>query len=328
MLARRSTQVLTAAAALVLFAGCSSMSAFAPKPSTPQNAERSLTGGHIASFNSCPDSSAIVYISDDNNNVINIYTAPFAGQSPCGSLTGLDIPEGLFVDTNHDLYVANFLGDDILVFRRGSTSYYNTYFDNLYNYVMDVTKAPDGTVIAANFQNQNSGFTGSLSTWLSGPKGGTFVGNFLNAQYVDSYFVAAQQNGTVYFNTQSAIYTTRCPLGKCSAFRSTGASLSNPPGGLRSDNGDGLVAVDQGLSQLNTYKTYSTSPEPISRCSIGSYPIGIDFDESQHNIFVADSGSNEGIEYTYPGCALVGTVPGSSRGRPVGVAYDYAVSRK
>jgi len=327
MLVPRSTQLLSAAAALALFAGCSSMSAIGPNPSTAQNVERSPTGGHFASFNSCPDSSAIVYISDDNNNVINIYTAPFAGQSPCGSLSDIDIAEGLFVDTNHDLYVANFLGDDVLVFKRGSTIHYNKYFDNLYNFVMDVAKAPDGTIIAANFQNQNSGFTGSLSTWLSGPNGGTYVGNFPNAQYVDSYFVTVQQNGGVYFNTQSAIYATHCPFGECSAFESTGGSLTRP-GGLRAGNGNGLVAVDQSLSQLFTYKTYNTSPRPVSRCSIGSYPIGIDFDTSHQHIFVTDTGSNEGIEYTYPGCALVGTVPGSSHGNPVGVAYDNAVSRK
>lgn len=60
-----------------------------------------------------------MYVSDYNNDVINVYKGNLAGQAPCGHIGShatLSAPDGLFVQVKtHDLYVAN----------RGVTSSFN-----------------------------------------------------------------------------------------------------------------------------------------------------------------------------------------------------------
>src|SRR5471030_618860 len=125
-------QALSAAAALVLLAGCSSGSALAPKmPSSTQSHVHSVMGRstsvlgpagmlrlnrharagyHGASFNACPATGILVYVSDAADNTVNIFAGNLAGQSACGILTGFVEPQGLAVHDDN-LYVANTVGD-------------------------------------------------------------------------------------------------------------------------------------------------------------------------------------------------------------------------
>jgi hypothetical protein len=91
---------------LAVLAGCSGGSAIVPKTPTPHGHAHFLmgripvavsamgmlkvnlnTGNHLKAFNHCPATGPIVYISDFNNSVINIYKGtlpakPLADNSP------------------------------------------------------------------------------------------------------------------------------------------------------------------------------------------------------------------------------------------------------
>jgi hypothetical protein len=335
---------LIVAAAIALLAGCAdnaalNSSAFvppAPARSTMARQPIAITPygmlrisshavRHFTSFNNCPASGDIEYISDFGNSVINVYKGTFAGQSRCGRLAGSGIsqPEGLFVYTaTHDLYVANTGGFDILVFHRGATTPYATLTDPGGQFPVDVTRASDGTVIASNSYATNGLENGSISTW----KSGTFVGNFPMVHDILGEFVTVQKNGTLYFNDidltgAGLLWTGNCPLGVCGKFTSTGAATV-VPGGLRSADQEDVLQIDQAVG--GALITYESFPNGTS-CAIGAGdPDGLDLNWSQHHVFYADAVNNVGGEMQYPACTLIGTVPGNPAGLPIGIAVDPA----
>jgi hypothetical protein len=285
--------------------------------------------GQRESFNRCPAAGPIVYMSDFNFSVVNIYTVPFVGQQPCGQISGTLVnPQGLFVRRNHDLYVASTGTYNVQVFHRGSSKPYNTYTDTVdgLQFPGDVTVSKDGTIIASNLSTANLYQGGSISTWIRGGRGGTFVGNFPMINAYPGMFVTVQKNGAMYFddvdsNTgEGPIWAGNCPLGVCGTFKSTGA-VAAFPGGLRSADDEDVVQLDQTALRLKTFEHF-----PFGKsCNLSgeSDPVGFDINRHQHHVFVADANLDVGVELTYPGCVLIGTVPGNPGGLPIGIAKDY-----
>jgi hypothetical protein len=342
-----SIQALCAASALALLVACSTGSTTAPRPSAPQGHIRSQmrrlpvaissigphdvhrnTGRLFTSFDHCPATGRIEYISDFTNNVINIYSGKFAGQRPCGRLSGngISLPQGLFVGglPSHDLYVANTGGFNILVFHRGAKSPFEKFVDPTGQYPVDVTVAGDGTVIASNLYDVSGSENGSISTWTAN---GTFVGNFPMVNDILGAFVTVQSNGTLYFNDvdQSSgaglLWTGSCPLGACGPFSSTGATTVFP-GGLRSADSEDVVQIDQLAPLGGALITYEQFPNGLSCALGGGEPDGMDINRPQFDVYYADAVNDVGVEIKYPSCTPLGTVPGNLGGLLVGVALD------
>jgi hypothetical protein len=283
------------------------------------------TGGHFTSFDACPKSGTIEYVSDYSNGVVNIYRGKFAGQAPCGQIAGLSKPQGMFVKgSTHDLYVANTGANDVAVFHRGGTTPYKTFTDPGVQNPDDVTVARDGTVIAANIFQPMGHEQGSISTWHGD---GTFVGNFPMPNSFEGLYVTVQKNGTLYYNdvdfTSGAglLWTGSCPKGACGTFTSTGATTAYP-GGLRSAAGEDLLQIDQNAPGGGALITYESFPTGTS-CAIGAGdPDAMDLNKTQHHVFYADALNDVGGEMSYPSCAPIGTVPGNAGGLPIGAAVD------
>jgi hypothetical protein len=314
---------LVATVALLSLAGCSGggSSSIAPKPASLERAAH-----RFASFDSCPASGPIKYVSDFNNNLIQIFVGKFAGQAPCGQLTSkLASPWGLFVlPSSHDLYVANYGAQDIVVFHRGQSAPYNAYTDPGFEDPVDVTVARDGTVIATNQTRPNHPIRGSISTWIGGPNGGTFVGNFPMTSGSEGQYLTVQRNGTVYFDdlvgqtTAGALWFLSCPAGACGAQTQVAGVSFNVPGGLGSDNTEDLLAVN-GLGTAETFELPNPNPKTFA---LAGAPIAMAINELDHHWFVTDVNDNDAAEYTYPGGKLVGTVPGNANGDLMGIAVD------
>ena len=341
-----SLQAFSAAAVIGVLAGCASGTALAPHPSTVQSHSHSTSGRipvalsprvllklrlapphHYASFDACPATGTIEYLSDYSNNVVNIYKGKFAGQAPCGQLapSGMSNPQGMFVKAStHNLYVANTGGHDILVFHRGATTPFKTYTDPGTQNPDDITVAKDGTVIAANIFQANFQEAGSISTWH---KDGSFVGNFPMPNSFEGLYVTVQKDGTLYYNDvdltsgSGLLWTGSCPNGACGAFASTGATTSFP-GGLRSADGEDVVQIDQNAPGGGALVTYESFPTGTS-CAIGAGdPDAMDINATQHHVFYADALNDGGGEISYPSCGAIGTVPGNANGLPIGAAVD------
>jgi hypothetical protein len=340
-------RALTVPAGIALLVGCSGggSNAIAPKPTAPHGDVNSpmsralavlgrlgalnvdvISVHHYKSYDACPATGPIKYASDDNDNVINIYTGTFAGQAPCGQIASglLNFPFGLYVKTDtHDLYVAN--EGDVLVFHRGKTTPYNAYVDPSIQATNDVTVAKDGTVIASNLGQIGGPEAGSISTWLPGPSGGTFVGNFPMTNDIEGGFITVQKNGLVYFNDQDAttlhgvLWSTSCPAGACGAQTQIAGVSFGFPGGLGSDATEDLIAADSEPPSADTFELPNPNPKTFPLTGI---IFGMAINQGDNHWFVADALNNYAAEYSYPGGKLVGTVPGNFGGNLVGIAID------
>jgi len=340
-------QALCAVAATIFLAGCAGngSSAIAPTPVSPESAvhfpggavpsavgrlgllrHNPNTGHHFVSFDSFPATGPIEYASDGTNNVINIYAGDFAGQAPCGQIatTLLNFPFGLFVKIGtHDLYVAN--ASDVLVFHRGKMMPYNTYTDPSGQVPNDVTVAKDGTIIVSNIGQFNGREAGSISTWVKGPNGGTFVGNFPMTNDIQGGFITAQKNGTVFFDDQDAttrhgaVWSLSCPAGHCGTQTQVAGVSLGAPGGLGSDSTDDLLVTDSQPGNAETFELPNPNPMTFPLAGI---VFGMAMSQGDTHWFVADALDNEAAEYSYPSGSLIGTVPGNSFGNLDGIAID------
>jgi hypothetical protein len=317
-------QLIVAVAATAMFAGCSGhgSSALGPGPVSPASTR------HLASFYSCPASGSIKYVADDRLNAIYIYSGRLSGQSPCGQIASaaLNIPTGLHVQAaTHDLYVANKYGHDVLVFHRGDVTPYNTYTDPTGQLPIDITVAPDGTVLASNYTNPSQSEAGSISTWIGGPSGGTFVGNFPETNSEQGAYIAVKKNGTVYFDDvdrhilQGFVWTVSCPAGACGVQTRVRGVVLQFPGGIAFDSAGDLLVTDVFAATADTFEL----PNPVpSTFSMAGRPWDMIISTGGRNIFTFNSFLNEAVEYSYPGGALIGSVSGVSGGAISGVAVD------
>jgi DNA-binding beta-propeller fold protein YncE len=314
--------------ALALLSGCSSSSgsaAIAPSvlaPIHPVSQMRTLP-----SFYRCPSHGGLKYVSDYNNNAIDIYAGNFNGQAPCGVLTShVSAPWGMSVDAaTHDLYVANDFGHDIIVFHRGQTMPYDTYTDPTGQDPVDVVLAADGTVIASNLVRENLLEDGSLSTWIAGPNGGSFVANFAMPTGGVGQFLAVRADGTVFFDKLEgqtdigSLWSVSCPAGACGSMTEViGATLAGPTG-LAFDSGGDLRLDEAGSGLADTFELPRTRAKSFQ--VMGS-PTGLAINDFEHHWFIADGLDNQAEEYLYPGGTLIGVVAGNSGGGTFGVAVD------
>jgi hypothetical protein len=271
-------------------------------------------------------------VSDFNGSLIDVFAGSFAGQGPCAQITsGVANPWGLFVErATHDLYVADVTRHQVLVFHRGQLTAYNAYKDPTGRQkIIDITVADDGTVFASNANQASGPEDGSISTWIKGPHGGTFVGNFPMKNDIEGLYITVKKNGTVYFSNldphgHGTLWTVKCPAGACGAQTQVPGVSFHFPGGMRINSTNDLLAVDQTAHTLETYELPNTNPAAFS---LNGYPTGMDFDELSQRVFIADTEGGGGAEYTYPGGVLVGTVLVNHGAYVVGIAVDPSNTR-
>ena len=219
--------------------------------------------------------------------------------------------------------MANFRGNNIVVFHRGQLTPYNSYVDPSGQRPSDVTVAPDGTVIAAN---QDC----TLSTWIAGPNGGTFIGTFSKPACSGAgiTFVAVQKSGTLYYvagggATRAKLWSVSCPGGNCSVpTRVPGAHVDYFGSGVAADSAGNVLAVKLSANgKNNKLATFDLpNPKPKIMDLAPGFPYGIAINEQDHLLFVAvNTGATE---YIYPGGKVIGTVSGNPGGAMDGIAID------
>jgi DNA-binding beta-propeller fold protein YncE len=323
-------QPVGALASLIMLAGCSHGGplSIAPSRVLPQSHSSSIAErASLRSFDACPAKGPIEYVADANHNIINTYSGRFAGQAACGAFASqLHSPLGLYVQVSaHDLYVANEVVGNILVFHRGGVIPYDVYSDLGYS-PTDVAVAADGTLIAANINC-------TLSTWIVGPNGGTPVGHFAmpncNRGFV---FLAIKHDGNIYytdngsFPSRGTLWSVTCPAGACGApTRVAGVRLGFASAGIAIDSTGDVTAVrlSRGGRDNRAFTFELPNPKPIALPLLPGQPMGLAIDPLDHHLFVTDTNANTATEYSYPDGHVVGSVVGEpNNGFPSGIAVD------
>jgi hypothetical protein len=271
---------------------------------------------------SCAKKGPVVYASDIQDSVINIYMGTFAGQFACGQITtGLLNPYGLYVDpTTHDLYVANDGGSEVLVYHKHALSPYNVYVDPTGQETEGVAIGSDGTILASNYVGTNLIERGSISTWHPGPNGGTFVGNFPMTDNQQGGLLAVDRHGKVfYFQTNDGqhgstptIWHVLCPAGVCGAMTQVPNVSFYGPDGIMFDDTNDLLVSDELTNLISTFEL----PNPVpSTFPISSFPSGMALDSLHKHFYNLDYNIGANIyspaEYQWPSFAPIGTVQGN-----------------
>jgi hypothetical protein len=347
-----TVQACSAAAALMLVTGCSGGSAIAPKPSNPQSqapstfsrgslgpvemlalSAHSKIGYRGASFNTCPATGLIEYVSVPGDATINIFAGDFHGQAPCGIITGLMFPLGMVVKSG-TLFAVDMRSDQtagvVKAFHRGASTPFMTYSAPC-SWPVDDAVSDDGYVFAMNL---DSGCGGSLSVWKKST--GAFIANYPAPVNGDAAgMLTIQKDGTVYVvENGEYLWSAKCVKGVCGSFTNTGATLGGF-GGIRSVRDEHIVVLNgQGFGGgiALTYIPPSFSA-PAGNCTLGLVnPTMIDLNFRQNHIYVSDEFSGIASEFRYPSgggngspCPLVGTVDTSSA-YMFGIAVDRPTS--
>ncbi len=262
----------------------------------------------------------VIYAASYDGGFINIY--PFKGndQAPIGQLTsGLVSPQGVFVDNDHHLWVANTNAFNVVAFKRGATTPYRTLSDPGY-YPISVVEDGNGTVYAANAEG-TYGPPGNVTYWLKGkknPSGTLTFGNFL---IVTNLGIDAANNLYVsYIPMSGPPAVVEFPAGS-HAGRQLNIQDANL-GDITFDSSNNLV-METLSNELGVWTPpYDSGPSRIIP-AFGNEPT---LDKNEGKVYIAYANfSNPMVEgYSYKTGVLKDTITQgfNSTGVPYGVALD------
>jgi hypothetical protein len=257
-----------------------------------------------------------VYISDLYGNFVDEFDR--SGNIAAKITSGINGPVGLYVDASHNLWVANALAGNVLMFAEGATTSSRTLQDT--GVPVDVTVGADGTVYVANGLDANG--PGSILVYPPGhnkasrllqdptmaqnnfitidPKGNLFVTTSLSGLHqfvgrVDEY-IGAKQGGLRNFNIR---------LGS--------------PGGIKWRNG--MIYVCDTLE--HTVTEYTETGRPTGRKLVtGGAWDDIDLSSDGSTILGADQAFNQGITRNFPRGKIGATYADPLFQSPGGAAFQ------
>ena len=129
-------------------AACSAKTPSSPIPSSAQGSQMAAVRLDAAG---CPAS--VVYIVSSGKSSVEIYDPSQLAAGPCGKVTGLISPQGVFVDSKGNLWVADAAAKQIFEFTPGTKSPVLTLSDPNgvpYDVVVDAT---NGTAYVTEYKN-------------------------------------------------------------------------------------------------------------------------------------------------------------------------------
>lgn len=328
-------------AAAVVIAGCSGNSAVSPSMGTgsqsimhhvdysmphvaPALSVKTVTellghSGYVAPNAGC-GTGALLYVSQYYTNAVQIYKQAGTGQSPCATITTSIVnPQGMSVDSKHNLWVANTGASNVVMLAKGGTTIKKTLADSG-QYPVDVCVGSTGNIYASNIIT-TAGGPGSVSEWVGGkgnPK------NLAIPNNTKVLFCAMDNKNNLYVNYISSSTGAGAMVefvgGKGTA-KATKVTTQFP-GAMQFDNTQDLVGNDQIALTTCIYEL----PSPTGKCKSisASDLLGLKLTSTAKDIYLGDASGGSVYEYTYPGFTLKDTISSGlgSSSPPFGIATD------
>jgi len=249
-------------------------------------------------------------VSDFGSGAVELLNAKY---QETGSITsGLSGPDGDWIDSSGNLYVANYAGVDVSEYNKAG-SQIGTYSSGLGDPV-DVTTDKHGNVYVADFGSFHASVVVEYAQGSNSPL------NSCNTGYANEG-VAVDSAGDVFVsgdnpNGGAALLEYKGGLSGCSA-TALGASISNA-GGLQVDKQGDLVADDQLTAVDIIPAPYTTIKSQITTAPSNFH---VALTERNNLLFIADVNDAEVFVDKYPSGTEV-TVLNSANGLsdPAGVA--------
>jgi len=312
-----STTIVTA----MVLAGCSGssqggspvspMSANVPQQQiafrAPKGQSRQTT-----SWMNRPDAlTRLAYISDTLANNVTVFDLNGTMQ---GQIGGFSNPGGLFVDSKHNLWVANGSANNVLEFARGATTPFNTLNDAGAG-PLDVTMCPNGSVYVAGSNST------AIEVYARGNVSPTRSLTYPGTQQTDALTCDTAGNvfATIIISFHGGV--VEFPRGKQRGASQLPISLGGP-GGIKPDDAGNLLVDDQSAQTITEY-TEAGSPTGNSiHTAFDCLNFGVTRSSKVVGcpVYVA-SHTSYGQSYTFPGGANRQTYSGAFM-LPYGFAFD------
>ena len=299
---RRSTLALAVAAVIVIPAGCSGNGA------TPTFSSAAVRSVAVAPLVERDVRGPLVYISDTLGNFIDV----FRGDGTLvGRITaGLDYPADLFVDSAHNLWVANDGDNNVLKFSRGAMTADSVYHDVTDSW--DPSKCANGKLYVAH---------GEIAVFARGHHYST---GSHSEKYGIAISVACDAAGNIF-----ATATVASPPGYVVEFQAGSKQAELLPVDLpnpidaKPDPAGNLMVLDSAGGNYNTVTEYTESGSPTGK----SMPTYANWNEiaiapKGNAIFGADMNDAEGSLRAFPSGKQLRTYVDSELSQLGGIAYD------
>jgi hypothetical protein len=242
----------------------------------------------------------LVYISDYLSfpaGNVNVFTRDGL---QVGQITnGMDEPEGLFVDGNRNLWVANLA--NVLVFARGSLSPSQTLSDPV-GLPVDVTVCPDGTAYVADLYDLSNSNHASIQVYAPGHTSPT--GNLSYSADFRNPGLTCDAAGNVFVSVlvkqslPNAGVVIEFPGGKQAGVRDLGIVFQDVYG-IKPDNAGNLLVSDFVARTITEY-TESGVATGVQIATGKAQIFGIAVSRDGKFVLGADVDFNRGILWSFP----------------------------
>jgi hypothetical protein len=312
----RGYRVLLGAIVLALpsLAACGGPSPSSFSAAPPLTRDRT-TGAIPASSGPRMDASAcgrsVVYVTSYNNSVY-IYDQMHNANMPCGQITGVTNPQGLFVDKQRDLWVAisgncKTQFSSVLEFAPGNSTPVKTLQDSAGSASDVAVDNASGTVYVTNFFNYTngciSGNNGVVEVYANGSTSPTATLSDPHMNY--AFNDAVDNNGNVYvtyleLNGPSGSGKIDEWLGGSGSPVDLGITLQ-APGGIQTTSTGALLVCDQSVACGDFAPGFTTMTDLFATKNPGSF--GVALDRREKHAWVENPGVSSGQlqQYKYPG---------------------------
>jgi hypothetical protein len=264
----RIPSLLSISLATMLFAACSSNDALTATNPPPSN--QVTQGAERRSFNGA---SKLLYVSDELNNLVDIYSVP--GYSKVGQISnGINEPEGIATDEKGNLYVANFFGGTVTIYKPETTSPYRTLIES---------HGPDDVAVATNGYVLTGDVAGGVDVYAPGATNPST--RLTNSGISSVRGVGVDANNNVYAAGMNA--SSKGVVIEYTDMSGGGTNLGlqdlKSPHGVLVDKNNNVVVSDAVAGAIFIYPPGKTSPS--SEISV-SNPNGSTVNRQENLIYV------------------------------------------
>jgi hypothetical protein len=263
----------------------------------------------------------LVYVASSSNNTIYVFDRN--GQATGTITDGVNQPVGLYVDAQHDLWVANPGANDVLVFKRGASSPSVTISDP--NAPNDVAQCPNGTTYVTD-----AGGLGGIGVY---PPGHTTPVRRLEPQISGvggfEFYDTCDAKGNVFavgfiglspvLATQGWRHGKEAGYYMLADYNFFGAGIVATPRGTLLIS-DSLGSDSSQPAVVEFTEAGQTTGRAVTTASV--VWSGLAFDQTRDVIYGAATSANEGAALKFPGGAVGVSFAANGLGSPQGIAFD------
>ena len=244
---------------------------------------------------------ALVYVSDNAANAIEIYPQGQSDPAPVGRIVdGIDGPLGDFVDDRGTLYVANSQNNTVTEYPRGSVVPRVTLSTDI-SFPISVAVDPRQTVAVGEFS------AGMILEFPAHHTSPTVTISLLQRPEALAFDKTRHLYAAWNVDTGSGLAGH---VSKCERLRAVCVDrgiVEGESGGLALDSAGDVILGDQTNDVINVYAPGATTPTRTI-ATTGHQPYKFELDRAEQTLYVADIATGTVILYDYASGAQTGSI--------------------